>query len=143
MRTSTVRLLALCAGAGFLTLAFAIRLLTGRVLESADALAQYSGTALYASTVYAGVYVLRPRTAPLTAGVAAIGFCWLIEVFQLTGIPAALSAQSVLARLALGVRFDPTDLAWYPVGVIPLVAAHHFLRRPPAKPTAPRSDTPH
>lgn len=109
--------------------AWTVRLLTGRVLESADAVAQFSGTALYASTVYAGTFVLRPRTAPLTAGATAIGFCWLVEVFQITGVPAALSAHSVLARLALGVRFDPVDLAWYPVGVLPLVAAHYLLRR--------------
>lgn len=60
----------------------------------------------------------------MVAGVAAVGFCWLVEFLQLTGVPAALSAHSVLARLALGVTFDPMDLLWYPVGVVPLAAVH-------------------
>ena len=117
-----VRLLSLAFAAGVLAVALAIRTLVG------GDLAQYSGTALYASMVYAGVLFLRPHTAPLPAGALAIGFCWLVECLQLTGVPATLSAHSLLARLVLGVRFDPVDLAWYPVGVIPLVAAHWLLR---------------
>ena len=92
-----------------------------------EALAQRSGTALYASLVYAGVVFLWPRRSPLVSGGIALGFCWLVELFQLTGVPAELSARSVLARLALGARFDPSDLAWYPVGVVPLVALHWLL----------------
>jgi hypothetical protein len=90
---------------------------------------QCAGTALYASMIYAWVFVLRPRTTPFVAGAAAVGFCWLVEFSQLTGIPAALSAHSTLARLALGVAFDPMDLLWYPVGVLPLVAVHRWLGR--------------
>jgi hypothetical protein len=33
-----------------------------------------------------------------------------------------------LARLALGVAFDPADLLWYPVGVLPLLAVHMYIR---------------
>jgi hypothetical protein len=91
-------------------------------------LGQNSGTALYASMIYVGVVFLRPSVSPLAAGGIAIGFCWLVEFFQLTGVPAALAAHSVLARLALGVQFDLTDVAWYPVGVVPLVALHALLR---------------
>lgn len=61
------------------------------------ALEQHSGTALYASMVYAGVLFLRPRTAPLTAA----------------------------------AQFDPTDLAWYPAGVVPLLVLHTLLRAGP------------
>jgi hypothetical protein len=94
---------------------------------------QCAGTALYASMIYAWVFVLRPRTTPFVAGAVAVGFCWLVEFSQLTNVPAALSAHSVLARLALGVTFDPMDLLWYPVGVVPLVAVHFWLgRRAPA-----------
>lgn len=136
------RLLMLLAAALFLAVALVIRALSGGRLE------QYSGTALYASMVYAGVLFLWPRWAPLPAGGIAVGFCWLVEVAQLTGVPAALSARSLLARLVLGVQFDPTDLAWYPAGVVPLVAVHWLVRahlRPPdavsAQPAAhsPRS----
>ncbi|HEX5598655.1 MAG TPA: DUF2809 domain-containing protein [Micromonosporaceae bacterium] len=124
-----VRLAMLVLAAGFLAAALAIRALAGGgVLESSSALEQHSGTTLYASMVYTRVLFLWPRIRPLAAGGIAIGFCWAVEFFQLSGIPAALSARSLLARLVLGVQFDLTDVAWYPVGVVPLVALHWLLR---------------
>lgn len=98
------------------------------------AFAQHSGTALYASMIYAGVFLLAPRATPWTAAAAALAFCWLVESLQLTGLPAELSERSVAARLVLGVQFDPLDLAWYAAGVLPLAALHAALagrsRRP-------------
>lgn len=123
------RLLMLAAAAGFVAVALAIRGAAGGSVEGAGPLEQASGTALYASMTYAGVLFLWPRLSPVAAGAVAWGFCWAMECFQLTGVPAALSAHSLLARLVLGVRFDPADLLWYPVGVIPLVVAHELLRR--------------
>jgi hypothetical protein len=126
-----VRLAGLAAAGGFLAIALGIRFLASGdgVLDSSGALQQHSGTALYASMVYAGVFVLVPRATPVVAGAAAVGFCWLVELLQLTGIPAALSERSVIARLVLGVQFDATDLAWYPVGVLPLVLIHFGVER--------------
>ncbi|MEU4781568.1 DUF2809 domain-containing protein [Micromonospora sp. NPDC023633] len=115
------RILLLAAAALFLLVALVVRAAADGGLE------QHSGTALYASMVWAGVLFLRPRLSPPTAGAIAIAFCWAVEVSQLTGVPAALSARSLLARLALGVQFDPVDLAWYPVGVLPLVAVHRIV----------------
>jgi hypothetical protein len=92
-------------------------------------LEQYSGTALYASMTYAGVLFLWPRLRPVIAGAIAWAWCWGMEFFQLSGIPAELSSHSLPARLVFGVRFDPTDLLWYPVGIVPLVVAHEILRR--------------
>lgn len=112
------RLFPLAGAALVLAVAFLIRAVADGPVE------QYSGTALYASLIYAGVFVLRPATHPILAGVSAILFCWVVEFFQLTGIPAALPA----ARLVLGARFDWTDIAWYPVGVVPLVVAHLAIR---------------
>jgi len=125
-----VRLLAVAAIAAFLALALGIRLVLtgGDVLNSAPALAQFSGTALYAAMVYAAVIALFPTIRPWAAAVAAIVFCWLIEFFQLTGVPARLSDESVLARLALGRAFDPADLLWYAVGVLPVALLHRLLR---------------
>jgi hypothetical protein len=131
MRWWRVRLAALLAAGGFLVVALGIRLLAAGdgVLDSSGALAQYSGTALYASMIYAGVFVVLPTAGPVRAGAAAIIFCWVVELSQLTGVPAALSERSVLARLALGVRFDAADLAWYPVGVLPLVLLQVAITR--------------
>ncbi|MFG1869246.1 ribosomal maturation YjgA family protein [Micromonospora arborensis] len=118
----TVRLLMPVAALLFLGLALLIRAVDD------GALRQYSGTALYASMVWAAVLFLWPRMTPLPAGAVATAFCWLVELAQLTGVPADLSARSLAARLALGVQFDPVDLAWYPVGVAPLLVLHHLVR---------------
>ncbi|GLY97736.1 DUF2809 domain-containing protein [Actinoplanes sp. NBRC 103695] len=118
------RLSALGAVVGILAVAFGIREVAG----PDGAVAQYSGTALYAAMIYAGWYVLAPSLRPPIAAGLAVGFCWLVEFFQLSGVPAALSERSILARLALGVTFDPTDLLWYALGVLPLLAVHGAWR---------------
>ncbi|MEU7923462.1 DUF2809 domain-containing protein [Micromonospora zamorensis] len=118
----TVRRLTPVAALLFLGLALLIRAVDD------GALRQYSGTALYASMVWAAVLFLCPRMAPVPAGTVATVSCWVVELAQLTGMPAELSARSLAARLALGVQFDPVDLAWYPAGVAPLVALHHLVR---------------
>jgi hypothetical protein len=119
-----------CAG-GFLAVALGIRVLASDdgVLDSSGALAQFSGTALYASMIYAGAFLLAPTLRPAAAGVAAIVFCWLVELFQLTGLPAVWSEHSNLARLVLGRQFDIVDMLWYPVGVLPLVVLHATIVR--------------
>ncbi|MFD0592987.1 DUF2809 domain-containing protein [Catellatospora coxensis] len=76
----------------------------------------------------------------------AVAFCWLVELSQLTGVPAYLSERSLLARLALGVAYDPLDMLWYPAGVLPLVAVHVLLRarataRAAGQDTDPRGTT--
>lgn len=75
--------------------------------------AKYAGVALYATLIYAlAAFWLRP----LWAALAATGFSWAIEFFQLTGIPADLSAHNTLAHLILGSTFNPPDLLWYAAG---------------------------
>ncbi len=114
---------------GTVALGLGVRLLAGGGPDGSGALARHSGTALYASMIYAGVFVLLPAARPWAAAVAAVVFCWSVELFQLTGVPASLSARSVLARLVLGVHFDPADLAWYVVGVVPPAAVHRAVAR--------------
>ncbi|WP_412538045.1 DUF2809 domain-containing protein [Longispora sp. K20-0274] len=128
IKGGTVRLLMPVAAALFLAVALGVRYVTSGNLSSAGSLAQLSGTALYASMIYAGVLFCRPRTRPLPAGALAVAFCWAVEFFQITGVPAYLSERSLLARVVLGVTFDWVDIAWYPVGVVPLVALHRLLR---------------
>lgn len=117
-----IRLLMVVLAASFAGVAFAIRAAMDGPIE------QYSGAALSAAIVYTIVIFIWPRISPLLAGGAAIAYCWFIEFAQLTPIPAALSQRNWLARQLLGAQFDLIDVAWYPVGVIPLVAVHWFLR---------------
>jgi hypothetical protein len=114
------------AAAGFLGLALGIRAVTGD-WSGHGWLAQYSGTALYASMVYAGVIVVWPRGSAVWAGVIATAFCWTVEAAQLSGIPAQLSARHILLRAALGVHFDWADILWYPVGIVPLVVVDRLV----------------
>jgi hypothetical protein len=133
--------MAVAAIAAFLALALGIRLAFtgGNILNSSPSLAQYSGTALYAATVYAAVFALFPRTRPWPAATAAVIFCWLIEFFQMTGVPAHLSDESVLARLALGRAFDPTDLLWYVLGILPLALLHQLAQAKNGQNTKPET----
>ena len=126
-----MRLIAALAVGAFLAAGLGIRWLAG---SGTGAFAQYSGTALYASMIYAGVFLLVPTVRIWAAGAAAIAFCWIVELFQLTGVPAELSAHSLLARLVLGVKFDPVDLVWYVVGVLPLVMIQARVGLPTDRP---------
>lgn len=132
-----VRVAAVVAAAVFLGVALGIRELTGGHLTGNTALEQDSGTALYASAVYAAVVFLRPWMAPLVAGAWALGFCWAIEAFQLTDVPRTLSRYSIVLRLIFGNAFDWTDVWWYPVGVVPLVLLEILAR---TRGTAPRGE---
>jgi hypothetical protein len=72
-----LRLAALAAGIGFLGVALGIRVLasTGGVLDSSGALAQYSGTALYASETGSSVPARRTgrtRSGPHRVAILAI-----------------------------------------------------------------------
>ncbi|MEU8080156.1 DUF2809 domain-containing protein [Catellatospora citrea] len=117
-----IRPLMVVSAAGFAGAAFAIRATMDGPVE------QYSGAALSGAIVYTVVIFIWPLMSPLLAGSAAIVYCWFIEFAQLTPVPAAISERSSFARLLLGAQFDIIDVAWYPVGAIPLVAAHWLLR---------------
>lgn len=129
VKPRTVRVVALLAAAGFVAVAIGIRYLLRGGLFSDSPLQQESGTALYASAVYAGVVFLMPRIRALSAGAIALAWCWLVEVSQLSSVPAALSARSVLLRLLLGTSFDWTDVLWYPIGIAPVMVVHLLVQR--------------
>ncbi|GAB7043606.1 MULTISPECIES: ribosomal maturation YjgA family protein [Catenuloplanes] len=128
-RAVLVRSLAALTAITLIIIALSIRTLAD------GAIVQISGTVLYASMIYAVVVFLLPRARPRVSGAIAVGLCWAVEFSQLTGVPAALSERSALARLALGAHFDPIDVLWYPAGVVPLVLLHTLLasKRPSAR----------
>ena len=79
-------------------------------------LAKYAGDALYALLIFWLVLVVAPRIRASVAAAVAFGVSVAVELFQLTGIPAELGAQSALARLVLGTTFNAPDLPFYAVG---------------------------
>jgi hypothetical protein len=99
-------------------LAAAVVVLAGLAARAAlpPALGGPVGDALYATLVVVLVVLVRPRTAPAVAALTGLALCVAVELFQLTGVPAALGAWWPPARLVLGTTFWAPDLLRYAVG---------------------------
>ncbi|WP_329832454.1 ribosomal maturation YjgA family protein [Streptomyces sp. BE133] len=107
-----MRARAVAAGAAALTVAAGLGV---RAFMGGD-VAKYAGDALYTVLICALVAVIAPRARPVVKAGAALAFSWLVELLQLTGVPAELSRHSAVARLVLGSTFNAPDLFWYVVG---------------------------
>lgn len=98
-------------------------------LRGAGALADRTGDALYAVMVYVALAIVFPRAGVVVLGAGALTVCALIEVFQLTGLPALWAQGFWPVRLVLGVGFDAGDLAAYAVGTGAAAAADLVLSK--------------
>lgn len=79
-------------------------------------IAGLAGDALYAVMVYLVIAVAFPRAHSVAVGAGTLAICMLIELFQLTGLPALWAQEFWPVRLVLGVGFDGADLVAYAVG---------------------------
>ncbi|MGA5515589.1 DUF2809 domain-containing protein [Streptomyces pseudogriseolus] len=102
-----------------------------RAVATGD-VAKYGGDALYTLLILTLVVLVVPRMAPARAAGTALAVSWAVELLQLTGLPADLSARSTAARLVLGSTFNAPDLYWYAVGATAgwLVLRASARRRP-------------
>ncbi|MGW7417131.1 ribosomal maturation YjgA family protein [Streptomyces sp. NPDC054863] len=91
--------------------------------------AKYSGDALYTVLLYALVVAVAPRVRPVVAAGVALGVSWVLELFQLTSVPAELSARSWLLRQVFGSTFNAPDLFWYVVGAAGAWTVHRWCGR--------------
>ncbi|MFE2291181.1 DUF2809 domain-containing protein [Streptomyces sp. NPDC059452] len=125
------------AGAGVVTVAAGL----GVRAVGDGAFAKYAGSALYTVLLCALVAFCAPRARPVVVAATALALSWAVELLQLTGVPADLSARSAVARLVLGSTFNAPDLFWYAVGAVAGWAVHTGVRRsstvPPASSPAP------
>ncbi len=80
-------------------------------------LADPAGDAVYAAFVYALLVVVAPRARPSLVAAIAFAVCALVELAQLTGVPARVVDAVPVARYALGTTFAAVDLVAYAVGV--------------------------
>jgi len=92
-------------------------------------LADLAGDALYAVLVYLVIAFVFPRASMLRVGLSALSICALIELFQLTGLPAVWAEGFWPIRLVLGAGFDALDLVAYAVGVVLATACDLALMR--------------
>ncbi|MFD6421760.1 DUF2809 domain-containing protein [Streptomyces sp. NPDC060198] len=90
---------------------------------------KYAGDALYTVLVHALAVLVAPRVRPALAAGAALVLSCAVEVAQLTGVPAGLSARSEVFRLVLGSTFNAPDLLWYAVGAAFSWGVHRAVRR--------------
>jgi hypothetical protein len=74
------------------------------------------GDGLFAGLVYLLVALVAPRARVVVVGAIACGLCVVIELLQLTGIPAAATQVWGPARYVLGTTFQAVDLVAYAVG---------------------------
>lgn len=85
-----------------------------------------AGDVAYAMMIAFMLWFVRPRAKPIAIGAIAIGICFAIETFQLTGIPARAPR---LLRIALGDTFAWHDMACYVVGGVLAAVLVHVTRR--------------
>ncbi|MER8186481.1 DUF2809 domain-containing protein [Kitasatospora sp. NPDC094015] len=93
--------------------------------------AKPAGDLLYTVLLQTLVVLAVPRLRPAAAAGLALAAGWAVEFFQLTGIPAELSARSGIARLVLGSTFNPPDLGWYAAGAALGLLVHAALVHAP------------
>jgi hypothetical protein len=98
--------------------------------------ADLAGGVLYAVLVYLLLTVLRPQAARWSNASIALVLCVLIELLQLTAIPADLARVFGPIRLVLGTGFAPLDLVAYAIGAALAPGIDMLLGRIRARPAA-------
>jgi hypothetical protein len=91
--------------------------------------ADASGGVFYTALIYVLLAIAKPRAAPATLGLAALGFSIAIELFQLTPVPAELADAWSPFRLVLGTSFAAADLGAYVIGAAAALAADRWMTR--------------
>jgi hypothetical protein len=74
------------------------------------------GDVLYAVAVYLVVAFLGRRVPPRTIGAVTFLLCFVVEAYQLTGVPAALARTHPWVHWFLGSTFAWHDVACYALG---------------------------
>lgn len=92
-------------------------------------LADPAGDALYAVLVYLVLAFCAPRARRGVLAASAFGLCALIELAQLTGVPATLVERWDPVRYLLGTTFNAVDLLAYAVGAVVGAGIHSLVLR--------------
>jgi len=92
-------------------------------------LAAFLADALYAVLIALLVMLVAPRTRPALVAGIAFAVCALVELAQLSSIPAALARAFPPSALVLGSGFAWSDLVAYALGVLAVLAADILYRR--------------
>lgn len=85
------------------------------------------GEVLYAVAAYLAWAMLLIRKPPLLIAAIAFASCLAVELFKLTGIPAA-NQHVFLVRWFLGMTFDVVNLGYYFLGAALTAFADYATR---------------
>ena len=85
------------------------------------------GEVLYAVAAYLVLAMLLVRKPPLFIAVIAFVCCLVVELFKLTGLPAAYQ-RVLLVRWFLGTTFSVVNLGYYFIGVVLIAFADGATR---------------
>ncbi|MCI0155096.1 DUF2809 domain-containing protein [Leifsonia shinshuensis] len=89
----------------------------------------FTGDALYAVLMVMLVAIVVPRAPSVVVGGVALAVCVGVELLQLTGVPALLSAAVPGVELVLGTTFQATDLLAYALGALGATFVDLLVRR--------------
>lgn len=102
---------------GRLVLAAVLVTAAGLRLSRPDGVwADLAGGALYAVLIVLLLALVRPATRTVTLSLVGLGLCTLVELAQLTGVPATLVESVPALRFVLGTTFWAPDLLAYTAG---------------------------
>jgi hypothetical protein len=109
-------------GAGVIALGLLVHFTMG------GAGADFLADSLYAVLIYLIVTFVVPSFRPLTVTAVAFAICAVIELLQLSGVPAALGEVFPPTRLVLGTTYAAVDILAYALGVTGALACELLLR---------------
>jgi hypothetical protein len=89
----------------------------------------FTADAAYAVLIYLLVATVAPRLNGVAVFLAAVVFCFAIELAQLSDIPLRLAKAVPLVSLVLGTTFAPRDLLAYVLGALAVAVADCVIRR--------------
>lgn len=88
----------------------------------------FSADALYAALVFLLAALVAPRWPSWVSGAVAFGWCVIVEVFQLTGLPEQWGLAWRPLMLVFGTVFSWWDLAAYAFGIAVAILPDGLIR---------------
>ncbi|UJP11578.1 DUF2809 domain-containing protein [Microbacterium sp. KUDC0406] len=98
------------------------------LLAPAGPVSDAAGDILYAALIVLLVAFVAPRARWWAVAAVALGWCFGVELLQLTPLPGQWGATVPALRLVFGTGFSPWDLLWYAVGVTLVVGIRKRLQ---------------
>jgi len=93
-------------------------------------LAKNAGDALYATMIALGLGLLAPRARLRWIAIAALAWCWAVELLQLVRAPWLDAIRATTpGHLVLGQGFHGFDLVCYAIGVALAIALERGVLR--------------